>query len=100
MPSFSQNGRSMSESFDQHVAQRPAPSPTGSRQEGHSRGSATSSANRNGKRKAASAFERRERLASCMPASVTALGYGIMRENGSRALGKIMSKSTVRGAKG
>ena len=33
--------------FDQHVAHNPAPSPSGSRHEGHNGGSATSSASRN-----------------------------------------------------
>ena len=37
----------MSDNFDQQVAHRPAPPPSGSRQDGHSGGSATSRANLN-----------------------------------------------------
>src|ERR1700678_1378049 len=45
MPSRSQYGRLMKESFDQQVGQRPWPS-TGARQAAHSRGRARSSAER------------------------------------------------------
>ncbi len=44
MPSRAQNGGSISDSFDQHEAQRPTPSANGSRQDGHKGGSAASSA--------------------------------------------------------
>ena len=96
---YSQNGRSISESFDQQGAQRPAPSPTGSRQEGQSCGSATSSASRNGSRKAAIARDKRDGLASCMSVSVTALGYCMIRESGSRVSGKFMPKNEASGEK-
>lgn len=43
MPSRAQNGGSISDSFDQHEAQSPTPSPSGSRQDGHKGGSAASS---------------------------------------------------------
>ena len=36
MPSRAQKGFSIKESFDQQAAHRPAPSPSGSRQDGHS----------------------------------------------------------------
>jgi hypothetical protein len=45
MPSRGQKGGSMNDNFDQHSAQTPSPW-TGSRQETHSVGSATSSASR------------------------------------------------------
>ena len=41
----------MNESFDQQAAHRPTPSPSGSRQDGHSGGSAASSAWRSTARK-------------------------------------------------
>ncbi len=43
MPSRAQNGGSISDSFDQHGAHNPMPSPSGSRQDGHKGGSAASS---------------------------------------------------------
>jgi hypothetical protein len=54
MPSRSQYGRAMNDSFDQHPAHRPA-SVTGSRQAGHSLGNATSTARPSAARKAAAA---------------------------------------------
>ncbi len=51
MPSRSQYGRAMKESFDQHPAHSPLPS-TSSRQAGQSVGNATSSVARQGARRA------------------------------------------------
>src|SRR5450755_4690722 len=50
MPSRAQYGGSISDNFDQQLAHKPTPSPSGARQDGHSGGSATSRAIRSAAR--------------------------------------------------
>jgi hypothetical protein len=55
MPSRAQNGGSISDSFAQQSAHRPALPASGARQDGHNGGSTTSSASRPARRKASPA---------------------------------------------
>jgi hypothetical protein len=64
MPSLAQNGGSISDSFDQHSAQSPAPPASGARQDGHSGGSTTSRAERSTARNPPRNCAARERVCS------------------------------------